>query len=116
MSKLGRNLTKILIIDNVAENFQLQPNNGLHIKNFEGDENDTELIDLTLDLITITKMKIDDVKNYIPKIRHGMILRNEIAINRNRITEISESAEKTETVESMVTNSNEPNYCLTTPN
>jgi hypothetical protein len=109
-------MEKILIIDNVSENFQLQPHNGVHIKNFEGDENDTELIDITLDLITITKMKIDDVKKYIPKIRQGMIFRNELVLNRNRIPEVSESAEKMETVESIVTNSNEQNYCLTTPN
>ncbi len=100
-------MTKILIIDNVSENFQLQPHNGIHIKNFEGDENDTELIDITLELITIPKMKIDDVKKYIPKIRQGMILRNEITLNRNNIPEVSESAEKTETLESIVTISNE---------
>ena len=31
LSKLGRDLTKILIIDNNKDNFSLQPENGLHI-------------------------------------------------------------------------------------
>jgi TFIIF-interacting CTD phosphatases, including NLI-interacting factor len=32
LSRLGRDLSKVIIIDNVAENFRLQPGNGLFIK------------------------------------------------------------------------------------
>jgi TFIIF-interacting CTD phosphatase-like protein len=32
LSRLGRELSKIIIIDNVAENFALQPENGIFIK------------------------------------------------------------------------------------
>ncbi len=97
MSKLGRDLTKTIIIDNVAENFQLQSSNGIHIKNFEGDENDTELIDLTLDLITMPKLKIDDVRRFLPKIRHAMILRNQMCNSEVSVNESNQEAEKMET-------------------
>lgn len=43
LSKLGRDISRVIIIDNVADNFDLQRENGLHIKNFLGDENDNEL-------------------------------------------------------------------------
>jgi CTD small phosphatase-like protein 2 len=52
LSKLGRDISRILIIDNVADNFDLQRDNGLNIKNFLGDENDNELIHLSEDLIS----------------------------------------------------------------
>jgi CTD small phosphatase-like protein 2 len=53
LSKLGRDISRVIIIDNVADNFELQRENGLHIKNFLGDENDNELSMLTEDLISI---------------------------------------------------------------
>jgi CTD small phosphatase-like protein 2 len=59
LSKLGRDLSKTLIIDNVADNFRLQPENGLQIKNFEGDENDEELIIMTNLLIDIVLQQLD---------------------------------------------------------
>ena len=43
LSKLGRPLDQVIIIDNLAENFQLQPENGIHIQSFYGDKTDTEL-------------------------------------------------------------------------
>lgn len=51
LSKLGRDLDKMIIIDNVKENFQLQEENGLHIKHFLGDEKDDELNILCPELI-----------------------------------------------------------------
>ncbi len=43
----------MIIIDNVKDNFQLQPNNGLNIRNFMGEESDDEFNLLTDDLIGI---------------------------------------------------------------
>ena len=41
---LGRDLSKTLIIDNLKENFEkTTPDNGIHISNFEGCFDDTEL-------------------------------------------------------------------------
>lgn len=32
LSRIGRDLSKTLIVDNIAENYQIQPNNGIFIK------------------------------------------------------------------------------------
>lgn len=50
LNKLGRDLNKTIIIDNVKENFKRNPENGLQIKNFLGEENDTELLEIIKDL------------------------------------------------------------------
>lgn len=41
LGKIGRNLKKTLIIDNVAENFSKQPDNGIFIKTWYNDQDDT---------------------------------------------------------------------------
>lgn len=46
LSKLGRDLSKVIIVDNVAENFQLQPDNGIFIKSWFDDTKDTALSEL----------------------------------------------------------------------
>jgi CTD small phosphatase-like protein 2 len=43
LSKLGRDMTKILIIDNIEENFCAQPDNGIPIKGWYTDSHDKEL-------------------------------------------------------------------------
>ena len=39
LSRIGRDLAKTIIVDNVAENFQLQPDNGIFIKSWFDDQN-----------------------------------------------------------------------------
>ena len=46
LSKLGRPLAKTIIVDNVAENFSRQPDNGIFIKSWFDDTSDTALIEL----------------------------------------------------------------------
>ena len=53
LSRIGRDLTKTIIIDNIAENFQFQPDNGIFIKSWFEDEDDTALYELTPLLIAI---------------------------------------------------------------
>ena len=72
LSKLGRNLEKIIIIDNIEENYQLQPNNGINISDFEGDENDNELEFLLEDLLEIVSIPGKNVINELPKVRRNM--------------------------------------------
>ena len=72
LSKLGRDLKKIIILENNAENFGLQPKNGLKIKDFEGDENDEELDYLKDDLINLIKNHPEDIRDYLPKIQDEM--------------------------------------------
>ena len=66
LSKLGRDISKIIIIDNNKDNFSLQPENGLHICSFLGDQNDDELFALSEDLMIIVNSKKKDIR---PKIK-----------------------------------------------
>ena len=43
MSKLGRNMSDVIIIDNSVHSFMFQPENGLPILSWYDDLNDTEL-------------------------------------------------------------------------
>jgi len=63
LSRLGRDLNHILIMDNVAENFMLQPNNGIFICTWYDDPNDTALSALTplLDELIATRSKVPEI-------------------------------------------------------
>jgi hypothetical protein len=67
----------------------LQHNHGLNIKNFEGDENDLELFELTEDLKNIVRMEVD-VRDALPKVREKMLARY------NQLTQIIEVHENNE--------------------
>jgi len=43
LDKLGRDIRKTLIVDNIAENFDMQPDNGIHIISWYNDPRDSEL-------------------------------------------------------------------------
>lgn len=47
LSRIGRDLDRVLIIDNVQENFMLQPYNGIFILTWYDDPHDTALSALT---------------------------------------------------------------------
>ena len=72
LSKLGRDMNKIIIIDNIEENYQLQPNNGLNISDFEGDEDDNELDYLLADLLNLVQQPGKNVCDELPAIRKNM--------------------------------------------
>ena len=72
LEKLGRDIKKIIIIDNISENFSQQPKNGLNIDDFEGNEYDEELKYLKEDLIKLVKLKPDDVRYYLKDIQKKM--------------------------------------------
>ena len=65
---LGRDLKRIIIIDNLKENFMLQPDNGLYIKTWTSDVNDTQFIDLLNILKNIAINNVNDVRPIIKKI------------------------------------------------
>jgi CTD small phosphatase-like protein 2 len=46
LSRLGRDIRKVIIVDNVGENFQLQQENGIMIRSWVDDSNDTALQEL----------------------------------------------------------------------
>ena len=72
LSKLGRDIKKIIIIDNIEENYIFQPSNGLNILDFEGDENDNELQYLLNDLLEVVSTPGKNVIYELPKIRTNM--------------------------------------------
>lgn len=94
LSKLGRDLNKIIIIENCAENFSLQPLNGIHIKDFEGDENDEELDILKEELIKLAKEHPEDVKLYLPKI--AIQMKNRYQNSKSSSSEIIKEDDETE--------------------
>ena len=81
LSKLGREISKICIIDNNRDNFGLQPHNGLHISTFIGDQNDTELLLLCNDLMKIAKSNKKDIRPLIKEINETMNKR--YSVNNN---------------------------------
>lgn len=77
MSLLGRDIDKVIIIDNVCENFQLHKNNGIHIINFEGKEEDIELFLLSYELKKIA-LSNNGFYEQIEKLQKIMNLRRSI--------------------------------------
>ena len=60
LSKLGRDLSKVIIVDNMSQNFKLQKDNGITIRSFWGkDVDDLALIDLLPILLNIAKNNLD---------------------------------------------------------
>jgi Dullard-like phosphatase family protein len=72
LSKLGRDLKHVIIIDNCMENFSIQPKNGLKIVDFEGFEYDDELEYIKEDLIKLAKLNPEDVRYYFKDIQISM--------------------------------------------
>lgn len=66
--KLGRGLEKILIIDNLAESFQRQPENGILVKDWFDDMEDNELAMLIPFLRSLVESKVQDVREEIRKV------------------------------------------------
>ena len=75
LSRLGRDMSRIIIVDNMEQNYKLQPDNGITIRPFWGkDSNDMALIDLLDILIKIAKNKMD--------VREGISLFKEDIISK----------------------------------
>lgn len=72
MSKLGRDLTKIIIVDNIAENFKLQPENGIVIKTWRDDMKDTALNEVANILLEIIHKQVNDVRKALVYLRELM--------------------------------------------
>ena len=83
LMRLGRDMSKIIIIDNLKDNFKLQPNNGLFIKTWTSDINDNQLYDLEKILRDIALFEVEDVRPVIEKINDF------IKISRNMINPYS---------------------------
>ena len=73
ISKLGRELSKVIIIDNISDNFQRQSENGIFITTWLGNEKDTELYDLIPVLKEIVIKRVKDVRKILRKFRDTLI-------------------------------------------
>ena len=69
LSLLGRDLNKIIIIDNFPDNYKLQQDNGLPINSWTGDINDTSLKDLLNIMKYFVEKNVKDVRDIIRKIK-----------------------------------------------
>ena len=73
LSRVVRPLDKIIIVDNMPQNFRLQKENGINIKAFWGEEAyDTALVDLGNILVNIAKDG-GDVRNGIKKYKDDIV-------------------------------------------
>ena len=82
LSRIGRPLDKTIIVDNVAENFSLQPDNGIFIKSWFDDMSDSALLELapllkckivSLIVLEIVEKKCKDVRAALRKFRDQMM-------------------------------------------
>ena len=73
LSKIGRSLDRVIIVDNMPQNFKLHKENAIYIKSFWGVENDDKaLIDLIPILISISKSG-KDVRKELVKYREKIV-------------------------------------------
>ena len=83
ISKIGRPLDKVIIVDNLVQNFRLQKENGILIKAFWGeDDYDTALIQLKNILNKIAK-EFDDVRMGIKKYKDDILCKVSSSVSKN---------------------------------
>jgi len=67
ISRIGRDMKKIIIVDNMEQNFRLNKQNGIKIKPFYGDKNDKILYELSKILVMIAMKGYDDLTKALQK-------------------------------------------------
>jgi CTD small phosphatase-like protein 2 len=70
---LGRDISRTLIVDNVAENFQLQPDNGVFIRTWIDDPTDNALEELAPLLKEVAVRNVRDVREALRVFRIQMM-------------------------------------------
>lgn len=66
LSRMGRELKDLIIVDNLPHSYRLQPENGIPISSWYDDQSDTELD--TLASLLERLASVEDVRPYIQKI------------------------------------------------
>uniref|UniRef100_T1JC09 FCP1 homology domain-containing protein n=1 Tax=Strigamia maritima TaxID=126957 RepID=T1JC09_STRMM len=62
LSCLNRDLSKVIFIDWNEKSFQMQPENALKLKKWQGNDEDRSLVDLAAFLRTVATSEVDDVR------------------------------------------------------
>ncbi len=86
LSRLGRDLSRTLIVDNVAENFQRQPDNGVFIRTWIDDPSDNALEELAPLLKEIVVRGVTDVRDALRCFRIQMMDQVQRGILKPKLT------------------------------
>jgi CTD small phosphatase-like protein 2 len=65
LARLGRDLSRTIIVDNISDNFERQWENGIEIKTWVGDATDRELDIMAGFLSGIVEAQVKDVRPLI---------------------------------------------------
>ena len=91
LTKIGRNLNRCLIIDNIADNFKFQPDNGIQCTTWIDNMRDTQLNDLDLILTKIIEKKPQDIRPIIKKLNEEVNKKMKNNMNLNPFKDIDVS-------------------------
>ena len=73
LSQFGRSLERTMIVDNNPESFLLQPENGILIKSWYDDVEDTALEELEIVLFMIVKSQMWDLRKALRNLRKKIL-------------------------------------------
>ncbi|CAD8139192.1 unnamed protein product [Paramecium octaurelia] len=73
LSRLGRKMTKCIIIDNIEANYQHQEENGIQIKTWYNDPDDKELLKLSVFLRKIAEDNWEDVRDALRQYKNAQV-------------------------------------------
>ena len=73
LSLLGRDVNRTIIIDNISDNFILQPDNGIFISTWYDDMRDRFLDEITPLLCEIVQKKVPDVRRALRTYRDQVL-------------------------------------------
>ena len=83
ISKLGRPLDKVIIVDNLQQNFKLQKENGIMIKPFWGEDNEDTALFALNDILTKIAIEFGDVRKGIIKYKDDILSKVSSSVSRN---------------------------------
>lgn len=81
LSRLGRDLSHVVIVDNNAENFALQPENGIYIKTWHDDPGDNALPQLARLLVSIAQQSPADVRTALKELQERQAKKKTVTQN-----------------------------------
>jgi len=88
LTKIGRNLNRCLIIDNIADNYKFQPDNGIQCTTWNDNMRDTQLNDLDIILTKIIEKKPQDIRPIIKKLNEEVNKKMKNNMNLNPFKDI----------------------------
>lgn len=94
LSKLGRNLSKLIFVDNHPLNFDLQPENSLYIKTWEYSIHDSQLQGLASFLKLLSNSNPTDVRQVISVLKSTLLTKEFIDSSINPYASVSKETLK----------------------